>query len=551
MTTPEERLRELLRHEVATITPAGDGLAKIQQRLVRRRRRRTLLVPAAALATAGATAAFFLLGGTDDRHTLVQQPGGQSPSPAAPTPKPSVTPGRIVPGDYTGPAVWPFTSHAQARAWTPGGSYPWAQDSLEVTKHFVSDHLQLTGLTAVQTCVSCEVVELRTAAGRKAAEVALAHFTTARGNRVFSVVSVDGGDLTVTHPAAGAAITSPTSVSGRITGVDENVLLRLVTPDGTKIAESGAPAGSAVPWQGTLTWSDTSWTSAAIVGTTASAKDGTLNRLVVLPVSRATGASTSSSFVGLVDGHVSLFDATTGKVVKQLTYPPAGKVDTGATWAGGSLSWVRSRQTGCADELVRLDHGAATTVVQAGTAHLGTPQLSPSAGWLAWLQTPCNGDAASIVVSGGGAPNRTLTVPSGTAAVVLDVRDGGALLVHLNDAAGTDAGTLGVVPAGALNLHGVRPLTPAPGCYLAGGAAFDGSTPVAFETCRADSRLVRFTDRGARASTGPTVSSMAAPRSITTHAGQVLVWLKDGTVARYADGRLTRLPTNGVRAPDW
>lgn len=565
----EDRLRDLLRGAATEVVPTGDGLARIQERVARRRRFRLFLLPCAALATAGATAAFFLLGPGTGPTTLIQQPGDQPSTTSAPSPS---TPTASL---YDGPAVWPFTSAAQATAWAPGGSYPWAESKREVVKHFLLDHLKLTTLQAefglvevagATTCTGCEVLQLETTENGEVAEVTVAAFDTAAGNKVFTVVGVTGGDLTVTRPGAGAALTSPTSVSGRITGVDEHVLLRLVTTPGSQIAQGGAPAGSAVPWQGTLSWTDTSWSTAAIVGTTGSFKDGSLTRLVVVPVNRATGASAGPSFVGITDGHVSLFDASTGDRLKQLTFPPAGKTDVRAAWAAGTVLWVRSAQTGCDDALHRLDNGTATTVVPAGRFQLGSPQLSPNAGWMAWVQTPCSGGSPSIVVTGGGAPGRTLEVPSGTSASILDVREDGALLVHTNDRAGGNAGTVALVPGGSLTLNDAVPLAPIGDCYLGGSAAFDGTTPIAVETCLSDSRLVRFTDGGGRRSTGPRVTSLEAPTSLTIRAGVVLLWLAGGDsvgqIARYRDGAVTVLvpntgctsvsePPGCVRAPDW
>jgi hypothetical protein len=547
----EDRLREILRSEASGVVPAGDGLARIQERVGRRRRRRAFLLPGAALATAGAAAAFFLLGGTGGTQQLVQDPTTQVPRPTSrptdgPPPSPSAPPVRTT---YTGPALWPFTSASQAAAWgRDHADRTWAGDAGAVASRFGQQFLGLSGVDAV-AAAAADRVTLRVG-GQPVGEVRLARYDVA-GGPAWTVVSVSGGDLRVTSPRAGEAISSPTTVTGRITGVDENVRLRLVTAAGKEIATAGAPAGSAVPWQGPLSWSDTGWTTAAVVGTTYSPKDGALTRLVVVPVTRATGSSAAaSSFVALVDGHVSLFDGVRGTLLRQLTYPSGGTVDTGAAWSSGTLLWVRGRQPGCADELDLLAGGKASTLVRAGTARLGTPQLSPAAGTLAWLETPCGGGAARIVVSAGGAPRRSLAVPAGTLAQVLDVRDDGTLLVHLNDRAATDAGTVGVVPAGAQDLGGIRALAPTGSCYLAGGAAFLDLQPVAFETCGSDSRLVTFTARGARVSTGPAVPGMAAPRGTSGRSGQVLVWLTDGTVARYASGALTTL-VRGAASPDW
>jgi hypothetical protein len=60
------------------------------------------------------------------------------------------------------------------------------------------------------------------------------------------------------------------------------------------------------------------------------------------------------------------------------------------------LVWVRSRPTGCADSLNRSESGTTSTLVKAGPAHLGTPQLSP--------------DGTVLVNTRGASDVRTLTV---------------------------------------------------------------------------------------------------------------------------------------------
>ena len=278
--TAEETLREVLRREAATIVPTGDGLDRIRARLVRRRRR-MLLLPGVALATAAATASLFLLGDHAGTQKVVQAPLHPSPTP---TPTDPVAPPPPDPG-FT-PALWPFSSAAQVAAWRRDpGAMPWAGSNLEVARHFVTDYLKLSGVRVTQGCVSCDVVGVETLAGRTVGEISLVREDG--GRRAFSVYGVTATDLTVTSPRAGAAVGSPTQVTGRITGVDENVRLRLLTAAGAEVAAGAAPAGSALPWQGTLSWSDPSWSVAGIVATTYSPKDGSLNRLVVVPVTRA------------------------------------------------------------------------------------------------------------------------------------------------------------------------------------------------------------------------------------------------------------------------
>lgn len=566
---PEDRLRDVLRNEASAVVPAGDGLAKIQQRLVRRRRRRVMLVPSAALVMAAAIGAFFVLGGSGGTQRLVQTPGGHRPSPSfcypplAEGPCSTVRPSQPI-AEPDGTTLWPFTSAAEAQAWQPTGPYPWAGDILATAEHFATDYLGITGLRGFQPNAVDGTVGLQSGQPdrRKISAVKLVHYESADGKRVWTVESV-ATDMSVTSPTAGAAISSPTSVTGRITGVDENVRLRLLTSAGKEIANGGAPAGSEVPWQGTLTWSDTSWTTAGIVGTTYSPKDGALTRLVVVPVLRATGATASgASFAGLAGGHVNLYDAVNGMQVRQLTFPPPGAADTGAAWNGSTLLWVRSQQTGCADELDRLDSGSAATLVPKSNAHLGTPRLSPDGTTYAYFSTPCNGDPATIVIQAGGSPARAITLRENSTAVA-DVRDDGTVLV--NEIGGGDYRYIVVVPTTASSVGQGITLAIPPSCTTIGGA-FDGNTPITWESCHDGVRVARFSETGARIGAGPLLPTKAYADDVTVSHGVVLAWLYDGAqlgrivrvrgsdfavIVTNAGCTATPEPQRCVRSPDW
>lgn len=278
----EERLRDILRDEASTFVPAGDGLALIRERVARRRRLRLLLIPSGAVVTTAAIVAVFALGGPSATQRLngpAQRPTATATAPTDPS----------VP--YTGPMLWPFTSPAQMDAWrTDHGQRPWADDDVQVAAHFATDLLGVAGLIAKDVGVYDAVlrqqrvqqVELRLN-GRLVSTIDLIRLHVAGP---WTVMDARGGDLTITTPQVGATITSPTRVSGRITGVDENVQLQLITATGHLLASSGAPAGTPMPWEGTLTWSDQTWFTAGIVGITRSNKDGAITRIAAIVVKR-------------------------------------------------------------------------------------------------------------------------------------------------------------------------------------------------------------------------------------------------------------------------
>ena len=280
MSTPEDRLAALLREEAETVVPAGDGLARIRDRVAARRRRRWLWLPAAAAVTGGAVAAAFLLGGNGGRTTLVQTPATPGPSPTA-SAAPTVAGGGLDHA-FENPAVWPFHSAQEIAQWR--STYPYADDKTALVQHYLQDVLAISGYTLAKPCESCDVVDIRVA-GRKVGTAALERFLV-DGAQVWTISTIGGTDLRITRPTLGEAVSSPTTVTGRITGVDEHVNLALVSQAGGTVATGGTQAGSAAPWSASLSWTDASWSYGAVVAETRSAKDGSLDRLTAVPVAR-------------------------------------------------------------------------------------------------------------------------------------------------------------------------------------------------------------------------------------------------------------------------
>jgi hypothetical protein len=278
--THEERLSALLREEAETVLPAGDGLARIQARLAARRRSRWLLLPGAAALTAGAVAAAFVLSGGGSGTTLTQTPTTHGPTPAT---SPTAVGGGLDHA-FENPALWPFTSAQQIAGWR--STYPYANDKSALVQHYLQDVLSVSGFTLSKPCESCDVVDIAVA-GHKVGQAALERFLL-DGTQVWTISTIGETDLKLLAPGAGEAVSSPTTVTGRITGVDEHVNLALVTQAGATVATGGAQAGSAVPWTAQLSWTDNGWSHGAVVARTFSAKDGTLSRLTALPVMRGS-----------------------------------------------------------------------------------------------------------------------------------------------------------------------------------------------------------------------------------------------------------------------
>jgi hypothetical protein len=536
----EDRLRDILRSEAQEIVPAGDGLAKIQARVARRRRLRIWTIPGAAVATAGAVLAVFVLAHDDPRTTQTLVPGATAtPAPSEPTTSTPTPPAPVPVDSYSGPAVWPITSQAQADAWDTTAK-PWVEDGLAVGRRFVKDYVGLSDVTIRQDCVSCEVLAV-VADGKDVATIVLAHYT-AHGKHLFTVAGVSGQDLKVSSPKEDTSVTSPLTVTGTIEGVDEHVVVRLRDEAGKQVAQGDTQAGSGAPWRATLSWTDRSWIHGSLVLWTGNFRDGGTSRLVVVAVSQGP-AGEGPTFAALVDGHVSQYDGATGELVHQLTFPPAGKQDVEAAWSPGGLLWVRQATTGtCGGEVdLRLDE-QTSTLTRSTTARYGTPAVSDGTDWFGWVEQPCDGSPHTLVVVNGSSPSepRRLEGPTGSTVELLDVRRDGTALVRTNDRGASGPGTIGILPAGATNLSALTAIAADPGCSLASGAALAVVHVVAFQTCGEEIQLVRWYADGRRVGKDDPVAD-ATPRRISERDGLVLVQRSDGDIATFNDGRYTTL----------
>jgi hypothetical protein len=557
--TPEDRLRRLL-HEHDDVPVAGDGLARIRQRLDARRSR--VLVPAAALtgAVVAAAVGVYAVSVTDDGTVRPQPPAvhaSAQPSPTStacsgglcsePRPSPSLPlTGVTTSGD--GIPVWPFTSDAQAADWVAApGDRTWAADPVQVAQHLLDDVLALPG-TAVGTAGGGDVVRVVVRAGGRPVSTVQLEQVGRGPNGPWAVTGASAEDVGITTPDAGGSVESPLTVTGRVTGVDESVHVQLLAGS-TQLADGHAPAGAEQPWSQLLRWSSTTWSTGAVVASTYDGK-GDLHALALTPVRRGGAGSpgvpaAGSTLLAVQDGHIVLADALTGKRLRQLSYPGDGDVDSDPGRGGtDGVVWVRTRGDGCTSSVIRigLAHGPAGVTVEAKPRHRRLPALSAGGSRLAWVEGDCTpGAVESLVVRGPDARFVTvLEVPGHVTAI--DVRDDGTALVGLSDAAY-------VVPPGSTSFTAARRLTAAAGCTVS-APAWDDAVATAWQRCSDGSRLTRFAGDGRAVSTSPAVADPVSRMSVAD--GFVLVVRGDGTPARFSEGRLTAVPAGeGLLQASW
>ena len=198
------------------------------------------------------------------------------------TPTPSPTPSRptttVRPFAYQ--ALWPFSSAADAAAWQSsyrsGGHQPWHLDPEQTALSFTTGYL---GFTEVDRVVSSSVGsgEARIGVGYQAGG-RLAHAATLHLVRIgqgldapWEVVGTIDTTLTLDRPRYGATVTSPLTVGGRITGVDESIRvdvrqLSSTKPIGTFCCLSAG--GQRQPWTAHVSFTDATGSALTVVAST-------------------------------------------------------------------------------------------------------------------------------------------------------------------------------------------------------------------------------------------------------------------------------------------
>ncbi len=191
-------------------------------------------------------------------------PSGQPSDSGSPAPSgadsPATDSGR--PAAWPGyQPLWPFAGLADAAAWQEshrsGGHQPWHLDPESTALSFTRGYLGYTGVDRVVrgtvTGREAEVaVGYRLPNGRLATAAVVHLVRLGSGSDApWEVVGTRDTTLSVTAPAYGAAVSSPMTVGGRITGVDESLSVQVRTlgqpaPVGRV---GGIPAGGQnMPW---------------------------------------------------------------------------------------------------------------------------------------------------------------------------------------------------------------------------------------------------------------------------------------------------------------
>ena len=157
--------------------------------------------------------------------------------------------------------LWPFGSASAVAAWQAayreGGHQPWHLSSRDVALDFAGRYLGYSEVDRV-TATSGTARDHLVGVGwldpnGKATTVALVHLLRwgTATDAPWEVVGTHDTRLTLTRPRYGSTVTSPMTVGGTITGVDENLRVAVHTLSAAKPVgvSQGVPAGGeATPW---------------------------------------------------------------------------------------------------------------------------------------------------------------------------------------------------------------------------------------------------------------------------------------------------------------
>jgi hypothetical protein len=350
--TYEDRLRQVLLAEAATVTPAGDGLSQIRAKVARRQARLRWLRPGLAVVTAAALAGAAVFAVTlgeparqtlkTDRNVATRPPAPPTAGPSSPAPTPGSSGGPAVVG-RTAYTVWPFTSLAQAQAWQKSGtgSEAWHLDPRQTALRF----LRYLQAPEVDTAITNEAETTSVGAGRKVTLGRKMADGTLRAVTVVHLVRLGTGStapyavtraagaytLKISSPGIAAPVRSPLTVTGTIDGVHQSIRVELRTPAGaTPISAPAAGPGSATTgWSTAVSFAARAGGVATLVARTDSDAGDGATQITAQPVLLTAGTTTSatypSTFVGTsTDGRIAIFDATSGRVVRYLTDPQPG-----------------------------------------------------------------------------------------------------------------------------------------------------------------------------------------------------------------------------------
>jgi Immunoglobulin-like domain of bacterial spore germination len=183
--------------------------------------------------------------------------------------------------------LWPFGTYAEAEEWRAAaaeGHQPWHADATATASAFTTGYLGFTEITEItSTDIRADEawigVGYRVEADSPPSTSAVVHLVRfgPHPDSPWEVVGTRDTDLTLDTPRYGSRVSSPATVGGTVTGVDECLLVQVRQPSSeAPIGEAPCvPAGGErSPWQTTVAWSGASDPALTIVVSTGGHAQG-------------------------------------------------------------------------------------------------------------------------------------------------------------------------------------------------------------------------------------------------------------------------------------
>ena len=397
----ERRLAEVLHAEAHTVTPAGDGLVRIRERIERRRARLRWLRPTLAVATAGALGATAFVGATLADGIGRVTGDGADPAAGPTASAPSSPASASASTQFVRTPLWPFTSGEEVAGWREGGGprkQRWLLDPAQVATRFAT----FLGVPGLQVTSSLDepagkAVTLGRDLGGVRRTVTVVHLArVGTGAGAPWVVRVAGAyGAKIVGPKFETRITSPVHVAVEAEGTltVEVWSARRTTPYGSATATDDGQNRVEVD----VAFSGTTGGVGMLVAR-QTASDGGPAKLTAVPVLLPGGppvvsaARYPASFVGVADGRIATFDSTTGRRLRWLTSRQPGGGDSEPVLAGDTVFYVHGTGT-CSAEIRRVpvQGGTPTRVVGGLPGAAAQVAVSADAKMLAWVQSNCAG----------------------------------------------------------------------------------------------------------------------------------------------------------------
>jgi hypothetical protein len=439
----DELLRSALRDEADTVTPAGDGLARIQQRVQQRDVRTRWLRPALALGSAAVLAglgvgAAILVNNSGDDTVSVGQGGHRSSEPSQTT-----TPQPIANKQFPAQGIFPFTDATAEQGWEQdyaNGGTTWEADPTQVATHWVQNYLDQPSVDRV----------ISTADDNGDKVVTLGRVLQGEGNNLFAVTAVrltsygnawivtgasdPNNYMSISSPLPGSTIVTPATVTGPGFGVDEG--LRLDVRDATSATSYGTATltvGNGInQWRQPVNFNRPNSPVGVLVAVDSSNADGGPARIVAEQVQFSPAAPNRPPpyFYAVKNNRITKFASRTGQSIQYLTsaQPGGGLQDPkvygsdvyyiqGAGTCANVLMKVPASADGSAngDSVASPDNGYIITAYAVGETSIATfettcdPARSPQA---RLVTTPQSGGAKTHVIDFPSLPPTLIGDPS-------------------------------------------------------------------------------------------------------------------------------------------